>query len=676
MKSLATTAAALLLAASHLGAADTGPPISSQSPATNLPGGTARAQARGGQALTLDALFELLDTNRDGKISKDEATGVYTQRFAEWDADGDGFATRQEIHDYRLRLGIDDNGQRIAGAAPAGNNRGQRRADATVLKEPADWRLETMPVPPGFAPDIKLNGSEEIRFAPGMFDTASGNYFTCVIAITADGAPELGAAEIKDFLEKYYRGLSTGRAQRTGVKADANQMNATVAPSSGAAAKNRFDAQIDFHDSFSDGRKITLNVEAQTFPLAAQKQTCMLLLVSPSAKDSAAWKTLRDIGKKTAASLPSVRADLEAMKSLESPASETSATEMKWHPGHYAFVQFGKLDESHLYENFRGIQKTYAWHTLEPEMGRYDFSAIRADLEFLGKHGKRLVVQVQTKTFGAGQNYCPDYLAGPDYGGGVYRTRWGSFNPIIWNEAVNRRLNTLYTQLGKALDREPFLEAVVIPESATTFENADREKLQYTADRYTRSVEAGMQAARDAFPTTVVIQYANMPPESIQSLADYAKAHDVGFGGPDIYPYDPVLTNPQRGVYRLYAPLSGSVPLGAAVQQNDYTQRTAFRGGGGETPVREIYEFGRDKLRLNYIFWGTRTGYFEKVQAMLAEPVFPKDPAGGLDATRPKSLEEISGRQGAAADSERDDSGRERRSRSALCLHNANRSCR
>jgi hypothetical protein len=98
------------------------------------------------------------------------------------------------------------------------------------------------------------------------------------------------------------------------------------------------------------------------------------------------------------------------------------------------------------------------------------------------------------------------------------------------------------------------------------------------------------------------------------------------------------LNDPQRGVYRLYAPLSGIVPLGAAVQQNDYSQTAAFRGTPGETPVKEIYEFGRDKLRLNYIFWGTRRGYFEKVQAMMDDPSFPKDPAGGLDSRPPKSM--------------------------------------
>ena len=54
--------------------------------------------------------------------------------------------------------------------------------------------------------------------------------------------------------------------------------------------------------------------------------------------------------------------------------------------------------------------------------------------------------------------------------------------------------------LGKELDRELFLEAAVIPESATTFEPVDREKLQYTVENYTRAVESGMQAIKDASP--------------------------------------------------------------------------------------------------------------------------------------------------------------------------------
>jgi len=314
------------------------------------------------------------------------------------------------------------------------------------------------------------------------------------------------------------------------------------------------------------------------------------------------------------------------------PGGTTNAEGVKWHPGHYAFVQSSPLNESHLYKHFQGIEKCYNWRTLEPEKDRYDFSTIRSDLAFLGKHGKRLVIQIQTKAFGAGQNCCPDYVKG------VYKTRWGSFNPMIWDERVNQRLNLLYQKLGREFDLEPYLEAVVIPETAITGEVVTQSEVPYTVEAYTRSVEAGMQAMKDAFPHTVIIQYVNMPLASIQPLADYAKTHGVGFGGPDIYPYDPLLNNPQKGVYHLYPLLSGSVPLGTAVQPNDYSQKAAFRGPPGAATVKEICDFGRDKLCLNYIFWSIRKDYFEKVQAMMDDPAFPQDAAGGLNKTFPKTI--------------------------------------
>lgn len=173
--------------------------------------------------------------------------------------------------------------------------------EPTLLKEPADWRFEAMAIPPGFAPDIKLTGREEIRFAPGMFDTRSSNYFSYVMVILAECAPELGAADLKDFLEKYYRGLSAAVGRGKGFSPDANQMKAVVNPTPPSAeSKKCFSAQVVFFDSFTDGRKITLNVEALVIPRPSSKQTCLLMMVSPSAKDAAVWQTLRDTGRKTA----------------------------------------------------------------------------------------------------------------------------------------------------------------------------------------------------------------------------------------------------------------------------------------------------------------------------------------------------------------------------------------
>jgi len=166
----------------------------------------------------------------------------------------------------------------------------------TILKGPADWRFERMPIPPRFAPDIKLSGFEEARFAPGMFDTSSANYFTYVLAISADGNPNLNSEALKDFLEKYYRGLSVGLGRRKGLSPDPAQMNAEVTPA--PSAKDRSTADVTFFDTFNDGRKVTLHVEARVIPQPASHKTGLIFLISPQPKDNAVWKTLREIESK------------------------------------------------------------------------------------------------------------------------------------------------------------------------------------------------------------------------------------------------------------------------------------------------------------------------------------------------------------------------------------------
>ncbi len=78
---------------------------------------------------------------------------------------------------------------------------GPRRqfATPTLLLALVDWRFEAMPLPPRFAPKVKWTGFEEIRFAPGVFDNSSPNYFSYVIALSVNGTSAINAAGIKEF---------------------------------------------------------------------------------------------------------------------------------------------------------------------------------------------------------------------------------------------------------------------------------------------------------------------------------------------------------------------------------------------------------------------------------------------------------------------------------------------
>jgi hypothetical protein len=171
-------------------------------------------------------------------------------------------------------------------------------ATPTLLKGPADWRFEHIPIPPPFAPAVKFTGFEEARFAPGMFNTNAPNYFTYVLAVSVEGAPDIGAAEIKDFLEKYYRGLSMAVGRRKQLSPDATQMTAVVNPAKpGSGEGSRFEAKLPFFDSFSDGRKIVLNMEIRVIARPASKKSFILLLITPQGPDGEAWKKLHEIAE-------------------------------------------------------------------------------------------------------------------------------------------------------------------------------------------------------------------------------------------------------------------------------------------------------------------------------------------------------------------------------------------
>jgi hypothetical protein len=333
---------------------------------------------------------------------------------------------------------------------------------------------------------------------------------------------------------------------------------------------------------------------------------------------------------------------------------ESVMRQVKWQPGHYVFVDAKNIADNDILEHFKGVQKLYNWKDLEPEEGRYDFSAIQKDLDFLGKNGKYLVIQLQYKSFGKGKTAIPAYVKGEKYGGTPLVSPVGALNPVIWNNNVRERLAALIRALGKELDTNPYLTAINLPETAVGYRyNTPQEGIEeYSQAKYVESLKYLMDSLRQSFPNTVVIQYTNFPAAVLQDLINYQEEIGVGLGGPDVYPGKQGVTevnDPHKGVYRFYSQLAGKVPLGAAVQSENYSdslkKKSAARRGEKVTilpedevpfPVREHLKLAQQQLHLNYMFWSkTPAENFENVKKLLAEPDLANDPAGGLDASLP-----------------------------------------
>lgn len=278
-------------------------------------------------------------------------------------------------------------------------------------------------------------------------------------------------------------------------------------------------------------------------------------------------------------------------------------------------------------KNIIGAQLKYTWRELEPEQDEYDFAALRRDLEFLSRHGKKLFVQLQEVSFDTTIINVPDYiLTDPQYHGGANlqyefaNDEESIFTPAgwvarRWDPAVAERFHKLLRQFGREFDGK--IEGINLPETSVTFgEKGNLHSPGFTFEAYKNAIMANMKTLKEAFPKSVTIQYVNFMPGEFLPWTDksylrdifaYAKKIGVGVGGPDLLVYKKSQMNNSYGYIK---ECSGIVPTGVAVQWGNFEHVNPKTGK--RVTVPEIYGFGKDYLGLNYIFWCTQEPYYSK----------------------------------------------------------------
>ena len=125
-----------------------------------------------------------------------------------------------------------------------------------------------------------------------------------------------------------------------------------------------------------------------------------------------------------------------------------------------------------------------------------------------------------------------------------------------------------------------------------------------------------MTAARAAFPRSCVIQYANFMPGEwlpdgdhgyLRGIYAHAERVGVGVGGPDLLPH---RRWQQKHSLPLIAARGPTVRAGLAVQDGNLEDINP--GTGQRVTVAELYGIATDRLRLDYIFWGTQEPFYSR----------------------------------------------------------------
>ena len=285
----------------------------------------------------------------------------------------------------------------------------------------------------------------------------------------------------------------------------------------------------------------------------------------------------------------------------------------KYHPGHYVAIQeaesvgnISALDEPAV----RGVSKRYYWAELEPKENLYDFAGIRADLAFLRQHHKQLVVFITDKTFNPRHNPLPEYLA--KY---ALPNRHG-FTAKRWDPVVSGRFIALARALAKEFNGDPNFEGIASEESALMITPEVQREQGYTPEKYRDALILMLTESSKAFDQSQVFWYMNHLEGNSDYLGDIAAAvvgQRVVMGGPDILPYRKRL----QAAYKLYDRFNGRLKLFCSAQDDSYRHdktdsrnmatasftRNSPPPPGGYVSMREIFQFAREKLHVNYIFW-------------------------------------------------------------------------
>ncbi len=272
---------------------------------------------------------------------------------------------------------------------------------------------------------------------------------------------------------------------------------------------------------------------------------------------------------------------------------------------------------------FKGAQIMYSWRELEPEKGKYEFSILKQDYEYLKKYGKKLFIQLQDATFNPKYKAVPGYLLTAEYDGGAAVQYNDDEKPEgwvakRWNKKVRERFELLLLALGKEFDGK--IEGINLQETAIGV--SSKTDTSFSEAGYMQGLKENMAALKKSFPASTTMIYANFIPGEwlpgndkgyLRSIYQYGEKIGVGLGGPDLMvkrkgQLNHALAMMHEGHY--------TVPLGIAVQDGNYIgetgdtdEETKKKPHNNIVPL--LHDFAKDFLKINYMFWANQEPYFK-----------------------------------------------------------------
>ncbi len=166
--------------------------------------------------------------------------------------------------------------------------------DLSILAADASYGKEIIKLPVDWAPNMNIEGFEELRFSPGWNELESPQFWSYVLAWNIKRPSPLSTSEIEQNLEQYFDGLMKPNHWATAFP----EPVVVLFPSEDKNTKQQFKGRMKYFDGFYTGKMMTTYILAEQTFCATTQRAIVVFRISPKTIDHEVWKELATIQKK------------------------------------------------------------------------------------------------------------------------------------------------------------------------------------------------------------------------------------------------------------------------------------------------------------------------------------------------------------------------------------------
>lgn len=169
----------------------------------------------------------------------------------------------------------------------------QKEQSLGVFESDTTWLEEIIPFPIHFAPEIKYQGFEDLRFAKQWRDSNHEAFWSYTFAWHITSIEEFDENILETNIKYYYDGLMT----TVNKKKDFEVPESTVqfVRANGDSSDIDYIGKLQVYDSFNLEEMINLNMRVKVYHCQQNTSTTVVFRISPQNFNHSIWEQFKDV---------------------------------------------------------------------------------------------------------------------------------------------------------------------------------------------------------------------------------------------------------------------------------------------------------------------------------------------------------------------------------------------